>query len=190
MQVIFHRKTGILGKGRFWPKVRAFLALSLIALASGMLASPGRAHEFAAGNLVIDHPWSRATPPGAKVGGAYFTVTNNGKEPDQLIAATADVAERAEFHRMAMNGDVMTMAKLEKPVPINPGETIYFEPGSLHLMLFGLRQPLVEGEKFTGTLTFEKAGTVELSFKIDKLGVRLPSVFAGEEMDHSTMQHD
>lgn len=187
---MFRKKSGAPHAIRIWRKARAAFAVLLMLMASGIFAGNGWAHEFSAGSLVIDHPWSRATPPGAKVGGAYFTVTNNGKEPDQLIAATAQPAERAEFHRMSMKGDVMTMTKLEKPVSINPGETVYFEPGSLHVMLFGLKQPLKEGEKFSGTLTFEKAGTVELSFKIDKLGVRLPSVFEGDETDHSKMRHD
>lgn len=190
MQLILCSKLGFRDFSRATVTTRPALAMFLILFGLGMLPSIGWTHEFSAGSLVIEHPWSRATPPGAKVGGAYFTVTNNGKERDQLIAASADVAERAEFHRMSMNGDVMTMAKLEKPISIDPGETIYFEPSSLHMMLFGLKQPLVEGENFSGTLTFEKAGTAQLSFKIDKLGVRLPSVLAGEEMDHSTMQHD
>lgn len=190
MQVMFRKKSGAPHSTSIWQKACAAFAVLLMLMTSGIFAGTGWAHEFSAGSLVIDHPWSRATPPGAKVGGAYFTVTNNGKEADQLIAATAEPAERAEFHRMTMEGDVMTMAKLDKPISIDPGETVYFEPGSLHLMLFGLKQPLKEGEKFTGTLTFEKAGTAELSFKIDKLGVRLPSVFAGEEADHPKMQHN
>ena len=190
MQLIHCTKLSLRNFSRAIKTTPRVLATLLILFAMGTLPTIGWTHEFSAGNLVIEHPWSRATPPGAKVGGAYFTMTNNGKERDQLIAASADVAERAEFHRMSMNGDVMTMAKLEKPISIDPGETIYFEPGSLHLMLFGLKQPLLEGKSFSGTLEFEKAGITQLSFKIDKLGVRLPSVFAGEEMDHSTMQHD
>ncbi|TGP18118.1 copper chaperone PCu(A)C, partial [Mesorhizobium sp. M1D.F.Ca.ET.234.01.1.1] len=44
------------------------------------------AHEFKVGDLEIEHPWSRATPAGAKVAGGYFTIINKGSSPDRLLA--------------------------------------------------------------------------------------------------------
>jgi copper(I)-binding protein len=38
------------------------------------------------------------------------------------------------------------------------GATIRFEPGGLHVMLIGLREPLVAGQLFTLQLEFEHAG--------------------------------
>ena len=38
------------------------------------LTTPAGAHDFSAGDLRIGHPWSRATPPGAKVGGGYLKI--------------------------------------------------------------------------------------------------------------------
>ena len=50
----------------------------------------GSAH---AGDISLEHPWSRATPAGAPVGAGYVTLKNAGAAPDKLISATApDVA--------------------------------------------------------------------------------------------------
>jgi hypothetical protein len=38
------------------------------------------------------------------------------------------------------------------------GERLAFEPGGMHLMMMGLRKPLVEGQKFDLDLMFEVAG--------------------------------
>ncbi len=43
----------------------------------------------------------------------------------------------------------MKMAKVEEPLVIIPGESIKFEPGGLHLMLFDLKAGLKEGETFS-----------------------------------------
>ena len=52
------------------------------------LAAPARAEDAKAGDLVITQAWSRATPVGAKVAGAYLTVENKGGVADRLIGGT------------------------------------------------------------------------------------------------------
>ena len=49
------------------------------------------AHEFKAGDIEIEHPWSRATPAGAKVAGGYFTIVNKGSAPDRLLSIASDI---------------------------------------------------------------------------------------------------
>lgn len=50
----------------------------LAALVLLPMAAPVAAHQYTVGSLVIDHPWARATPPGARVAGGYLTITNRG----------------------------------------------------------------------------------------------------------------
>ena len=64
----------------------------------------------------------------------------------------------AEIHEMAMDNAVMTMRALPDGVEIKPGETLTFKPGGLHLMLMGLKKPLVQGTDVHVTLNFAKAG--------------------------------
>ena len=66
--------------------MRFLLSLGLAAA----LALPAAAHEFSVGDLTIGHPHAAATPPGARTGAGYFSVTNAGTEPDRLIAVEAD----------------------------------------------------------------------------------------------------
>ncbi|RUX80488.1 copper chaperone PCu(A)C, partial [Mesorhizobium sp. M2A.F.Ca.ET.040.01.1.1] len=66
------------------------------------------AHEFKVGDLEIEHPWSRATPPGAKVAGGYFTVVNKGSAPDRLLSISSDISDKVELHEMGVKDGVMT----------------------------------------------------------------------------------
>ncbi len=125
-----------------------------------------------AGSLVIEAPWSRATPGGAKVAGGYMTITNTGTEPDRLVGGSASVAGRFEVHRMSTEGDVARMAPVEGGLTIKPGETVTLKPGGYHVMMTDLKQPLREGDVIKGSLTFEKAGTVPIEFRVGPIGAQ------------------
>lgn len=140
----------------------------------------GLAHGYTVGALKIVHPWSRATPNGAKVAGGYLSVTNTGTEPDTLTGASLAAAGRAELHRMSMEGDVMKMAPVEGGLVIKPGETITLKPGSYHLMFLDLKGALKQGDMAAGTLTFEKAGSVPVEFEVEGIAAKAPS----EAHDH------
>lgn len=140
----------------------AFAALLALAPAAG-------AHEYKAGDLKIDHPWIRATPAGAKTAGGYARITNHGKETEKLVGGSATGAAVFEIHEMTTVDNVMKMRKLDAPVEIRPGETLELKSGGFHLMLIGLNAPYKEGEKIKGTLVFEKAGTVEVEFKVEPM---------------------
>jgi copper(I)-binding protein len=144
------------------------LVIGLAALAA--LAAPASAHDYKIGSLHIVHPWARATPKGATVGGGYMKITNSGSAPDRLISGSTPVAERFEVHEMSMDNGVMRMRMLKDGLEIKPGETVELKPGSLHVMMVNLKQPIQEGQRFKGTLVFEKAGTVEVEYAIEPVG--------------------
>jgi copper(I)-binding protein len=123
-----------------------------------------------AGSLVITEPWSRATPGGARVGGGYLRITNTGSAPDRLTGGSFALAGRVEVHQMSMAGDVMRMAPVVGGLVVAPGETVELKPGGFHLMFMDLREPLKEGQAVTGTLVFERAGPVAVSFAVRGIG--------------------
>ena len=145
------------------------IAVCVFAIALS-LAGPVAAHGFKIGDLTIGHPWTRATPGGAKIGGGYLTVTNNGTAPDRLTGVALSVAGHGEIHEMKMDGGVMTMRPLANGIEIKPGETIKLEPGGYHAMFMDLKEPLKEGTMVKGQLQFEKAGKVDVEFKVDAIG--------------------
>lgn len=143
----------------------------ILAAALALFAvQPAFAHDYKIGQLEIGHPWARMTPAGAKVGGGYLSVENDGKEADRLVSGTAEISDRVEIHEMTVKDGVMNMRMLADGVEIPAGGEIKLAPGGYHLMFIGLKQPLKQGESFKGTLTFSKAGTVDVEFKIEGMG--------------------
>ena len=136
--------------------------ISMIIAATSLNAT---AHGFQIGDLYVKHPYSLPSIAGAKNGVAYFKgIKNSGANADQLIAARAQIAERAELHEMKMEGDVMKMRPLSS-IDIPAGSEVSFAKGSpngYHVMLMGLKKPLNDGDKFSVWLTFKHAGEVEV----------------------------
>lgn len=48
-----------------------------------------KAQTPAASPIVVEQPWARATPKGAKTGAAYMILYNKGASADRLVGATA-----------------------------------------------------------------------------------------------------
>jgi copper(I)-binding protein len=145
------------------------IAFALILTCAAVVASPwAGAHDTAIklGNLVIEQPWSRQSPMAADVAAGFLRITNQGQEDDRLIKAKTAISAMTQLHDMKMDGDVMKMFELPEGISIPAGSTVELKPKSLHLMFMGLAKPPVEGEHFTATLTFEKAGTVEVQFDV------------------------
>ena len=94
------------------------IALLAAVAASLLYLSPAAAHSVKVGQLELTDLWTRATPPGAPAGGGFMTITNNGDEPDRLIAVSSPVAEIGEVHEMKVEDGVMTMRPLDDGLEI------------------------------------------------------------------------
>ena len=138
--------------------------------ALAMFSCTAQAADFTVGNLQIANPWTRATPKGSTVAGGYMVITNKGATSDRLVGGSAAVANRFEIHRMAMENGVMIMRPVVGGLEIKPGESVELKPGSFHVMLMGLKQPLEKGQHVKGTLEFEKAGKVDIEYNVEAIG--------------------
>ena len=137
------------------------------------LAATVFAHSHEKGDLQIRHPWSRATPPGAKVAAGYLEIRNNGQQPDRLLSASTPVAKKVEMHITEHAGEVAKMRQL-RAFEVPARERLALEPNGAHLMLVDLVQPLKKGERFAMTLRFERAGEIEVQFEVQEMGARHP----------------
>lgn len=137
---------------------------------------------YKVGPLVIEAPWTRATPGGARVGGGYLKITNTGAETDRLIGGSLPVAASVEVHEMSMTDGVMKMRKLDRGLEIKPGQSVELKPGGYHIMFMGLREGLKPGQPIKGTLQFEKAGVVEVEYRVAPIGA--PSGDAAKKHQH------
>ncbi|WP_233553412.1 copper chaperone PCu(A)C [Teichococcus wenyumeiae] len=153
---------------------RRFLLAALGALS---LPAAAMAHSYKAGEIDIGHPWSRAAPAGV-TGAGYLTLTNKGSTADRLVGARAEIARAVEIHSSGMEGGVMRMRPVEA-IEVAPGAEVQLAPGGLHIMLIGLKQPLVKGARVPLTLVFEKAGEVAVELAVEAAGAR-----GGDEHQH------
>jgi len=138
-----------------------------LAIASLYSIGTGIAHGVSIGNLEIEHPWSRETKHGMHMAAGFMSITNNGDEDDRLIKATAEVSDIVQLHNMKMENDVMSMFEMKDGILIPAGQTVELRPMSLHVMFMEMKSRPKQGEKFKGTLTFEKAGTVAIEFEVE-----------------------
>ena len=164
------------------------LALAACGVPARMSNEPAPAAQPAApvatlGALAISDPWVRpvsleaptpqpnATPmamEGSAMGpmittGGYLTIANSGAEADALVGASVagDLADAVELHTVVDEGGMMKMRPVEQiDVPAN-GEAV-LKPGSFHIMFIGVKKELKAGDSVRLSLTFAKAGTVEV----------------------------
>lgn len=145
---------------------------SLLALAVATVCVPVWAHDYQAGGIYINHPYARATVPGQPSGAAYLTLENKGGQADRLIGISVApaTAARAEIHTMAMDGNVMKMHEVSG-IDLAPSAKVTMAPGNgYHIMLLELRQPLKLGDKLPLSLSFAKAGKIEIMAEVENIG--------------------
>ncbi len=152
-------------------------AASLLLLAA--IAGPIQARDFQQGPIKIEQPWTRATPGGAKVAGGFMKITNTGETADRLVSATADISGVVELHEMAMVEGIMKMRALGDGIPLAPGQTMELKPGSYHVMFIDLKSPIVKDKPITARLKFEKAGEIDVVFKVEPIGAKTPAGSGG-----------
>jgi copper(I)-binding protein len=125
------------------------------------------AHDFSAGQVHIEHPWSREMPAVAPTAAVYFILHNKGAEADRLLSVATPVAGQAEMHEHLHADGVMKMQQVQS-VAIPAGGEVKFEPMGYHVMMFNLKQQAKDGQRFPLTLTFEKAGSLEVEVAVHK----------------------
>lgn len=146
--------------------------------------------------ISIDGAWSRATADGQTRGAVYLDITAAADDTLVAVGVPAEIARAAEIHEVmsgdmgddAMGDDAtgddgmeddgmgddgmgegdmaMVMQEMEGGLPLPAGETVSLEPGSFHIMLLDVAEPLVVGDEFEVTLQFENADDVALTVEV------------------------
>jgi len=162
------------------------LSIALIGIVFSAMTA--QATETRVQDLTVSNVWARASAGPARAGAAYLTVANNGKAMDRLIAVATPAAKNASLHTSLIEQGVMKMRPL-KAVEVHPGEPAVLRPGGAHIMLMGLKAPLKEGTQFPLTLTFEKAGTVEVMVTVQGVGSMGEMHKPGMQDHEAPMEH-
>ncbi|MBX4861011.1 DUF1775 domain-containing protein [Rhizobium sophorae] len=133
---------------------------------SGAAAAAPAGDTVKSGDLEISGGFAKAMLPGQPVGGGFFTVKNNGQTDDRLLSVSSPAAGEVQIHEMVTKDNVMRMRQLKDGIAIAAGQTVKLEPGNLHLMFQKVKTPFKQGDTVPVTLTFEKAGKVDLVLQV------------------------
>ena len=124
---------------------------------------------FTVGDISVEQAWSRASIGSDRPGILYLEITNNGTADDALVSITTPAAGMPMLHETIVTDGIASMPHAAS-VPVPAGQTVALSPGGFHGMLMGLTEKLTEGGTFPVTLTFERAGSVDVT--VDVLSMR------------------
>lgn len=134
----------------------------------------------------VKDPWVRGTVAQQRATGAFMQITS--AQGGQLVGASSPAAGVVEVHEMKMVGDTMKMGAIAA-LDLPAGKPVELRPGSYHVMLMELKQPLKDGDTVPLTLTIKgadgKTETVQVSAPVKALGA--PAQAHGHM--HGDMQH-
>lgn len=135
-----------------------------------------------ADTLTVEGAWTRATPPGAKNSATYALIHNSGSEDRALVSANTDGANSVELHTVIAEDGLMKMRQVQA-IKIPAGGSVELKPGSFHIMMLGIKQPLLENEHIQVELVFDDGETLKFLSPIKKMS-------GHAKMDHGKMKHD
>jgi copper(I)-binding protein len=158
--------------------MRLWFAAALLLIPAVALADPP--------GIQVQDAWSRAMPAGA-TGVVYLTITDRGP-PNALTGVSSPVASKAELHESVQDNGVMKMRPIPK-LPISSTQPAVLKPGGYHIMLMGLKQPLVAGSSFPVTLEFANGGSVTVNAAVQKPGAAMPGMGNSDMGMHDMNDH-
>lgn len=103
-----------------------------------------------ADEVTVSKAWVRATAPGQDTASVQLNITS--RKDATLIRVASGSAQSGEIHSMDMEGDVMKMRIVEE-LPLPAKTTVSLGADGSHLMLIGLKNPLIAGKKLPFALT-------------------------------------
>ena len=114
-------------------------------------------------DIEIEDPWLRLMPEGVSSTAGFMSIKNNTGEPIVLEDVSLDWANHAMMHESKV---VDGMAKMEHLDELVIDNELVFQPGAKHIMIMGVKEPLVEGKSYNIRLHFKDREPIEVAFKV------------------------
>jgi copper(I)-binding protein len=108
---------------------------------------------------VIDG-WTRIS--NTKTSASYMQIKNTQDKDVILVSASSDVASIVELHKTVTENNISQMVPINRLV-IPAHDEVLLKPKGLHIMLIGLKKPLVTGDVVPITLHFENISPVTVN---------------------------
>jgi copper(I)-binding protein len=138
--------------------------------AAAAMAAPAAA---AGGALDVSRAWTPAVEQTGRDSPVYMTITNRADAPDSLLRVRCpmDVADFTEKDTTDRGEGGLAMREV-KSIAIPANGTATLAPDGDHLTLLHVRQVLREGQTFTCSLVFQKAGTIPVEVTVAPPGAK------------------
>ncbi|BAM91811.1 conserved hypothetical protein [Bradyrhizobium oligotrophicum S58] len=150
-------RAGVVPAGR-----RQSLA-AVAALLVSMTPAPAAAGE----GLTLSEAWVPAAPEVGRDIPLLITVKNETSAPEALLRVRCPIANFSERHTVDRGEGAPAMRSIPN-IPIPAGSTLVLLPTAYHVMLLQTREPLEPGKRFTCTIVFQKAGSIETEVEVRK----------------------
>ena len=123
-------------------------------------AAVAHAHSYKTGDIRVQHPWTRATPPDVRQTTAFMRIQNRGQLPERLLSVTSPVAARVE---------VLPMAGSAGTIELPARKTVELEPGGAYVLLTDLQRQLLKGDRIVLLLRFERSGELRVEVEVQSI---------------------
>lgn len=148
-------------------KIFSAIAAAILISTSLTACATDAAPESKLAAVGIDDGWVRVSEYSDHEGGmtgAFATFTNNTDADVTIVGGTAEIAGMVEVHEVVMIDDQMKMQPKEGGIVIPAGKSLTLEPGGLHIMLMGLKKPILVGDKITMTIDLDGADDLNVTW--------------------------
>ena len=95
----------------------------------------------------------------------YAVLENRGDGDDAVVAATCTCAARVTLHGSDGEEGFSMMVRTEQ-LDVPAGATTRLDPGGSHLMLDGMGEPLVEGDRVQVEIELERGAPISLEVPV------------------------
>ncbi|HUW49714.1 MAG TPA: copper chaperone PCu(A)C [Sulfuricella sp.] len=150
-------------------------------IAAPVLAGP------AAESISVSDPYVRIVPTGMTNTSAFMVLKNSDSKDHKLVKAESSASKVTELHTHTNEGGVMKMRPV-KDIDIKAKGEAALKPGSLHVMMIGLKRELKEGDNVAITLTFEDGSSKKVEVPARKIQTEMKMEMKQEMVhDHKNM---
>jgi copper(I)-binding protein len=153
------------GRGSYPMNMRLPMALLILFV----LALPATAAETTNRGVTVIDPWAVATRRGVNVAPVYMEIRASPQASRRLIGAFTDLSDSVEIYGYARVAGVLRRERLEY-INIEAGRSLV--PGGFHLLLVGLKEPLIPNTRFNIWLEFDDGNGFEVEVLVVPIGSR------------------
>ena len=133
--------------------------------------------------LHVLEPWARESPMLDLAGAAYMVIHNNTDEDDALVGASSPAAEVVELHLSSMDDEGMMSMNQVMEIAVPAHAEAVLKPGSYHVMLIDLVEPLVADTEIELSLEFMVAEPQTISLPVLAGGPAMMGDMGDDDMD-------